>query len=78
MPQFVDVKNFLAKPENDHVLDRYQSAAHEFQEQISLHRDEYGEFDDVLIRITQLLFTRDGDLACVPYTSAAAFPRPNR
>ena len=63
MPQFADVKRFLAKPENAHVLERYESAAHEFQEQITLHRTEYASFDDVLIRITQLLFTRDGDLA---------------
>jgi hypothetical protein len=63
MPQFADVKKFLAKPESEAVLDRYLAAAHEFEEQIVIHRKNYAEFDHVLTRITQLLFSRDGDLA---------------
>lgn len=62
MPQFSDVKAFLAKPDNQTVLERYESAAHEFQEQIFVHRKQYSQFDDVLLRVCQLLFKRDGDL----------------
>lgn len=62
MPQFADVKRFLAKPESESVLERYLSAAHEFQEQIAIHRKDYANFDHVLTRITQLLCKRDGDL----------------
>lgn len=63
MPQFADVKKFLAKPESDAVLERYLAAAHEFEEQIVIHRKDYAEFDHVLIRVMDLLFSRDSDLA---------------
>jgi hypothetical protein len=63
LPKFADVQSFLSKPGNASLLDRYNSAVHEFNEQIVLHRTHYATFDDVLIRITQLLFLRDGDLA---------------
>lgn len=63
MPQFGAVKTFLAKPETEAVLDRYLSAAHEFEEQITLHRNDYAKFDHVLERIMNLLFSRDSDLA---------------
>lgn len=63
VPQFDDVKKFLAKPGNDNVLERYRSAAHEFEEQITLHRNKYEKYDDILIKIASLLFSRDGDLA---------------
>jgi hypothetical protein len=63
MPQFEDVKRLLAKPESEAVLEHYLAAAHEFEEQIVLHRRNYAEFDHVLTRMTGLLFSRDGDLA---------------
>ena len=63
MPQFADVKKFLAKPASSEALDRYLAAAHEFEEQIVIHRKDYAEFDHVLTRIMELLFSRDGDLA---------------
>lgn len=63
MPQFADVKKFLAKPESDAVLERYLAAAQQFEEQIVIHRSQYANFDQVLTRIAELLFARDGDLA---------------
>ncbi len=63
MPQFADVKKFLAKPESEAALERYLAAAHEFEEKIAIHRKDYTKFDHVLTRITELLFSRDGDLA---------------
>lgn len=63
MPQFADVKRLLAKPGSAAVLDRYLAAAHEFEEQIIVHRKHYADFDHVLMRIKSLLFSRDGDLA---------------
>jgi hypothetical protein len=63
VPQFPAVKTLLAKPGNDAVLERYVSAADEFQEQIVVHRREYASFDHVLTKIVQFLFKRDGDLA---------------
>lgn len=63
LPQFADVKKLLARPGNEEVLERYMSAAEEFEEQIVIHRKHYAEFDHVLVRIAQLLFKRDGDLA---------------
>lgn len=63
LPGFDDVKKFLAVPGNEAVQERYQAAAEEFEEQISIHRRSYRLFDDVLIRIRSLLTVRDGDLA---------------
>lgn len=63
VPQFDNVKKFLAMPGNEAVLERYESAAAEFEEQIAIHRKDYGSFDDVLIRVKSLLTKRDGDLA---------------
>lgn len=63
LPQFTDVKKLLARPGNEETLERYMSAAEEFQEQIAIHREQFAEFDHVLTRITSLLFKRDGDLA---------------
>jgi hypothetical protein len=63
MPQFANVKKFLAQPGNEEVRERYEAAALEFEEQIAIHRKDYGSFDDVLIRVKSLLTKRDGDLA---------------
>lgn len=63
LPYFDSVKKFLASPDNNEAVGRYESAADELEEQISLHRKEYAKFDDVLLRIARLLFKRDGDLA---------------
>lgn len=63
VPQFEDLKKFLANPDNEEILSRYLAAAEELKEQIALHRKDYKLFDDVLVRITTLLFYRDGDLA---------------
>lgn len=63
VPQFDNVKKFLALPGNEVVLERYDAAAAEFEEQIAIHRKKYGSFDDVLIRVKSLLTKRDGDLA---------------
>lgn len=63
IPYFDSVKKFLASPDNDEAVGRYESAADEFEEQIAIHKKDYARFDDVLNRITSLLFKRDGDLA---------------
>ena len=63
LPYFDSVKKFLASPDNDKAVGRYESAAEEFEEQIVIHKKDYVRFDDVLNRITSLLFKRDGDLA---------------
>ncbi|MBI1346285.1 hypothetical protein GC163_08335 [bacterium] len=63
VPQFDNVKKFLARPGNEAVRERYEAAALEFEEQIAIHRKAYGSFDDVLIRVKSLLAKRDGDLA---------------
>ena len=63
LPRFADVKTLLANPRNEAILERYLAVVEEFKEQITLHRAQYATFDDVLVRITGLLFHRDGDLA---------------
>jgi hypothetical protein len=63
MPQFGEVRKFLAMPGNGSVVEHYLSAANEFDEQITIHRKGYAVFDNVLERIMALLFARDGDLA---------------
>lgn len=63
LSRFADVKKLLANPRNESLLERYQSVVEEFNEQIAIHRSKYATFDDVLVRITKLLFLRDGDLA---------------
>ncbi len=63
VPLFADVKAFLAKPGNEAVLERYLCAVAELKEQIAVHRNTYTKFDHVLLRIKQLLFHRDCDLA---------------
>jgi hypothetical protein len=62
LPRFADVKKFLAMPENEQIRERYSNAAHEFHEQIEIHRKSYENFDHVLLKITHLLICRDGDL----------------
>jgi len=63
LPLFASVKRFLALPANAAIAERYDEAAREFQEQLLAHRAEYAEFDQVLVRLQHLLFTRDGDLS---------------
>jgi hypothetical protein len=63
LPHFDGVKKFLALPGNDAVAARYEDAATEFQEQLLAHRASYDTFDKVLVRLLNLLLSRDGDLA---------------
>lgn len=63
VPFFADVKKFLARPGNEEVVEKYECVVEEFNEQITLHRRSYATFDDVLIKVRNLLFYRDGDLA---------------
>lgn len=53
------IKNFLAAPENDDLLRKYESAVEEFQLKIIAKRDDYQSFDDVMNYLIDLLLTRD-------------------
>lgn len=53
------VKVFLAAPENDALLQMYESVVEEFQLKIIAKRKEYQSFDDVMNYLRDLLFKRD-------------------
>ena len=53
------IQNFLSKPENDEVRERYEDAVDEFQLKIISKRDEYETFDQVFIYLTDQLVRRD-------------------
>lgn len=53
------IKNFLAAPENDDLLRKYESAVEEFQLKIIAKRDDYQSFDDVMNYLIDLLLARD-------------------
>lgn len=63
LSDFESVKRFLALPASAQVAARYDDAAAEFNEQIIAHRKPADVFDQVLVHIQHLLFSRDPDLA---------------
>lgn len=63
LAQFETVKHFLALPGNEAIRERYDEAAAELHEKLLAHRKDYQDFDKVLVRLQDLLFRRDSDLA---------------
>lgn len=55
----VQIRTFLAAPENMDVLRQYESAVDEFQAKIVAHRKDYQTFDRVMNYLLDLLFARD-------------------
>ena len=53
------IKTFLAAPENADLLERYESAADEFQLQVLAKRKDYQAFDEVINYLIDLLLGRD-------------------
>jgi hypothetical protein len=53
------IRQFLAAPENDELLNAYESAVDEFQLRIITHRKDYQSFDQVMNYLIDLLFDRD-------------------
>lgn len=53
------IREFLASPENLHLLLAYESAVDEFQAKIISKRKDYQSFDEVLEYLLDLLFARD-------------------
>lgn len=53
------IKTFLAAPENDELLRKYESAIEEFQLKIIAKREDYQSFDDVMNYLIDLLLARD-------------------
>lgn len=53
------VKSFLAAPENEELLQLYESAVEEFKLKIIAKRKGYQSFDDVMNYLFDLLFGRD-------------------
>ncbi len=56
------IETFLAAPENAELLQRYESAAEEFQLKILPKRKDYQSFDDVINYLIDLLLARDAIL----------------
>jgi hypothetical protein len=56
------IANFLAAPENNELLQQYDSAVDEFQLKIIAKRKDYQSFDDVMEYLLDLLFARDAVL----------------
>jgi hypothetical protein len=57
------VRRFLAHPSNEELLERYEEAACECNEQIVAHKSDFASLDRALIYLNKLLSDRDGDLA---------------
>jgi len=56
------IKMFLAAPENQELLNQYESVIEEFQLKITAKRKDYQTFDEVTEYIVTLLFNRDAIL----------------
>lgn len=59
LKETAQVKAFLAAPENDELLQMYESVVEEFQLKIIAKRKDYQSFDDVMNYLIDLLFARD-------------------
>jgi hypothetical protein len=59
LPYTTVFKEFLAKPENQHLQQLYDTAVEEFQLRILSKRQDYQLFDQVLEYLVDLLFKRD-------------------
>lgn len=59
LKETAQVKTFLAAPENDELLQMYQSVIEEFQLKIISKRKNYQSFDEVIEHLLSLLFNRD-------------------
>jgi hypothetical protein len=61
------IKTFLAAPENDEILQLYESVKDEFQLKIISKRKDYQAFDEVMEYLAELLFDRDPILCQRPH-----------
>lgn len=62
LKETIQIKDFLAAPENAESLSLYQSAVEEFQLKIIAKRKDYQTFDEIMEYLCDYLFDRDGDL----------------
>ena len=53
------IATFLSAPENNDLLERYESAVEEFQLKIISKRKDYQSFDEIMEYLLDLLFARD-------------------
>jgi len=59
LKETAQVKVFLAAPENEGLLQMYESVVEEFQLKVIAKRQDYQSFDDVMNYLIDLLFARD-------------------
>jgi hypothetical protein len=59
LKETAQIKTFLAAPENDKLLQMYESVVDEFQLKIIAKRKNYQTFDEVMEYLVDLLFARD-------------------
>lgn len=59
LKETAQIKTFLAAPENQKLLNMYESVVDEFQIKIVAKRKDYQTFDDVMEYLVDLLFKRD-------------------
>jgi hypothetical protein len=62
LKETAQIRTFLAAPENDELLQMYESVVDEFQLKIIAKRKDYQTFDDVMEYLVDLLFGRDAVL----------------
>lgn len=62
LKETAQIKTFLAAPENDKLLQMYESVVDEFQLKIIAKRKDYQTFDEVMEYLVDLLFGRDAVL----------------
>jgi hypothetical protein len=62
LKETVQIRTFLAAPENLHLLQMYESVVDEFQLKIISKRKDYQTFDEVMEYLIDLLFSRDAIL----------------
>lgn len=59
LKETAQIQNFLAAPENFHLLRQYETVVEEFQLKIIAKRRDYQTFDEVMNYLLDLLFNRD-------------------
>lgn len=62
LKETMQVKVFLAAPENEELLRLYESVIEEFQLKIVARRKDHNSFDAVIVYLLDLLFARDPQL----------------
>ena len=62
MPYFEQIQQFLSNPINKEILQKYENIIDDINEEITIHREEYDEFEIILNHLYKLIIGRFPEL----------------